>query len=60
MGFQKWSKTASKEIFLENYSKSDFESYFKVILKGFQSDFSCKNGAKLLPVEIFLENYSKK
>ena len=44
--------------------KSDFKVILKVISmwfwKWFQNDFSCKNGAKLLPVEIFLENYSQK
>ena len=40
----------------KNHPKSDF----KVILTWFQSDFSCKNGAKQLPEEIFLENSSKK
>ena len=73
---QKWFQSDFKVIsngvskMEQNCFQGDFPGklFQKVILKviskwfwkGFQSDFSCKNGAKLLPVEIFLENYSKK
>ena len=45
---------------VKSLPKSDFKVILKVISKWFQSDFSCKIGAKLLPEEIFREKSIKK